>query len=99
MIFSAWWASGKKSPCPSVLPARSITRMVRVSTRPWPTERTRAASGTWDQGKALSRACSVFWLPLMRRDPVRAPGAQLGGQLAGGEAGVGGEYRVGQQAP
>src|SRR3954454_11354923 len=58
---------GKNSPCPSSLPVRSITRMVRVSTRPWPTERTRAASGTWSQGSAVSRVCSVFWLPLIRR--------------------------------
>src|SRR4051812_26250504 len=66
MIFSAWAASGKNSPCPSLLPVRSITRMVRVSTLPWPTERTRAASGTAAQGSALSRVCSVFWLPLIR---------------------------------
>jgi hypothetical protein len=34
--------------------------MVRVSTRPWPTERTRPASGTSFQGNALIRVSSVF---------------------------------------
>src|SRR3954451_20619145 len=75
-----------------------MTRMVRVSIRSWPTERTRAASGTCAHGSALSRACSVFWLPLTRRIGVRATRAQLGGQLPGGEPGVGGDPRAGQQA-
>jgi len=32
------------------------------------------------------------------QDPVRAAGAQVGGQLPGGEPGVDGDHRVGQQA-
>src|SRR3954471_1921582 len=97
-IFRAWWASGKNSPRPSLLPVRPITRMVRVSTRPWPTERTRAASGTAPPGERLEPGVQRLLVALDPQHPVRAAGAQVGGELAGGEPGIGGDEGAGQQA-
>ncbi|OLM08468.1 hypothetical protein Ae706Ps2_6712c [Pseudonocardia sp. Ae706_Ps2] len=60
----AWAACGKNSPPRSGHRCRESTLIVRVSTRPWPRARCRAAGPVIFQGSARSRASSVGWLAL-----------------------------------
>ena len=95
----AWRAAGKNSPRPSLLPSRLMTGDgagldPAVADRAHP-----GGLGHVFPGQRLEPGVQRLLVASDPQDPVRAAGAQVGGQLPGGEPGVDGDHRAGQQAP
>jgi len=76
-----------------------MTRMVRVWNPAVADGADSGGLGHLGPGQRLEAVVQRLLVAFDPQDPVRARLAQVGGELAGGEAGVGGEHRVGQQAP